>query len=168
MIATRLPVAAARIVHSLTREEGSGGCVGELQEAAGRLDREGFAMRPDWTTLRGRSTTACRDERRTWRMATRLAVPCVFHFRTPLSGDHGAVIRLPVRPSALEVSFGTRIEWDPAGRSHGSRVQCTARTFHWCWRGYGSRWMWSKPGVSVGRPWTFLAGTGRRAHTQEG
>ena len=52
MIATRLPVAAAHIVHSLTREEGSEGCVGELQEAASRLDREGFVMRPDWTALR--------------------------------------------------------------------------------------------------------------------
>ena len=47
MIATRLPVAAARIVHRLTNEEGSTGCVGELQEAASRLDREGFTALRD-------------------------------------------------------------------------------------------------------------------------
>ena len=41
-------------------------------------------------TERRWTPTSC-VKRRAWRVATRLAVPRVFLFRTPASGNHGAV-----------------------------------------------------------------------------
>ena len=46
MIHQRTPAVAESVVTALGQEEQLGGCVGELQEAAERLDHEGFWWRP--------------------------------------------------------------------------------------------------------------------------
>ena len=86
MISDRLPVVATSIVTALENQDARG-CLGELSEAAHRLDREGFVSGPDWRALSGGARPPVVSKRRAWRVATRLAVPGVFLFRTPLSGD---------------------------------------------------------------------------------
>ena len=63
------------------------GCSVELQESVSRLDRDGFIV-----PLLGDAATRCPTsldpcDRGAWRMESRMAVPFVFQFRTPFSGD---------------------------------------------------------------------------------
>ena len=68
-----------------------------------------------------------------WKMVTRLKgntvgqVPCVFLFRTPLSGDHGIVTVRPVRPRPLEVPLRIRVEQHPPRSFHKTRDQSAFR-----------------------------------------
>ena len=48
MIHQRTPAVAESVVRALSQEQLGGGCVGELRDAAVRLDHEGFWWRPSW------------------------------------------------------------------------------------------------------------------------
>ena len=100
--------------------------MGELQEAASRLDREGFAMRLDWTALRD-GALVMSAELGEWQHGWQYHASSAseHHFRETMVLSSAC----PSDQAALEVSFGTGIERDPAGSSHGSRVQGTARIF---------------------------------------
>ena len=52
MIDQRLPRVADRVVNTLMADEHPGGCLGELRNAAGLLDRHGFVGRPSWNSIR--------------------------------------------------------------------------------------------------------------------
>ena len=70
MIGMRNPTVADAVVESMSsHEEPVEECLGELRRATDRLDSEGFWWRPSWPDLR-----------RTWRVATRLAILVFFHF----------------------------------------------------------------------------------------
>ena len=57
------------------------------------LEREGFVSRPSWEELKG-GAKSLPPPTASWGMATWLAVPRVFRFRTPLSGDRsGQIVR---------------------------------------------------------------------------
>ena len=107
MIHQRTPAVAESVVTALGQEEQFGGCVGELQEAAERLDHEGFWWRPSWEALR-RGERPTSDERwRTWRVDTRLAVLGIIHFRHLLS-ESPAVKPYCRSSGALEVALWTQ------------------------------------------------------------
>ena len=58
------------------------------------LEREGFVSRPSWEELKGGARPLPPSLTASWGMATWLAVPRVFRFRTPLSGDRsGQIVR---------------------------------------------------------------------------
>ena len=52
MIDQRLPTVADRVVNTLRADEEPRGCLGELRNAAGVLDRHGFVGRPSWNSIR--------------------------------------------------------------------------------------------------------------------
>ena len=52
MIHQRLPDVADRVVQNLSDREDPGGCLGELRGVAIQLDRQGFAGRPEWHSLK--------------------------------------------------------------------------------------------------------------------
>ena len=52
MIDQRLPTVADRVVNTLRAYEEPRGCLGELRNAAGVLDRHGFVGRPSWNSIR--------------------------------------------------------------------------------------------------------------------
>ena len=52
MIWNRLPAVVLQVLGHLADDRITGGCLGELKEAAQRLDREGFVNRPTWLALR--------------------------------------------------------------------------------------------------------------------
>ena len=52
MINERNPVIAEHVEHTMTHEAHREGCLAELHNASGRLDREGFWWRPTWSELR--------------------------------------------------------------------------------------------------------------------
>ena len=56
MIDQRLSTVADRVVDTLNAEH-PGGCLGELHNAAGLLDRHGFVGRPNWNSIRGGNPT---------------------------------------------------------------------------------------------------------------
>ena len=51
MLQQRLPQLTGLVVHHLSHPIALG-CLGELQESASRLDRDGFVSRPSWDMLR--------------------------------------------------------------------------------------------------------------------
>ena len=54
MIHQRTLAVAELVVEAVCQEERPGAsCLGELQDAAARLEREGFWWRPSWEALRG-------------------------------------------------------------------------------------------------------------------
>ena len=52
MISERNPAVAEHVEHAMTQEVHHEGCLAELHNACGRLDREGFWWRPTWSELR--------------------------------------------------------------------------------------------------------------------
>ena len=52
MINERNPAIAEHVEHTMTHEAHREGCLAELHDASGRLDREGFWWRPTWSELR--------------------------------------------------------------------------------------------------------------------
>ena len=51
MLHQRLPHFTGQVVHHLSHPNAVG-CLGELQESASRLDRDGFISRPSWDMFR--------------------------------------------------------------------------------------------------------------------
>ena len=115
MLQQRLPQFTGLVVHHLSHPNASG-CLGELQESASRLDRDGFVSRPRWDMLR---TPPDRGARR---VASRLAVLFVFQFRTPVSGDGSACPVVCCRPRPLAITLRTMRQPGVAWVSHCGRV----------------------------------------------
>ena len=58
-----------------------------------------------------REAPSCEFRQRAWRVAPRLAVPCFFRFRTPLSGEHGVTPVVCRRPGSFATGPEFRV-WE--------------------------------------------------------
>ena len=147
MIHQRTPAVGESVVTALGQEEQLGGCVGELQEAAERLDHEGFWWRPSWEALR-------RGER-----------PPLMNVGEPGEWTHGWQFVKPYCRSsgALEVALWTQ-RWcssPPQPRNSPSLPICSV---FWCWNASICPFPSLRQFVKVAvRLWTFATTTERRA-----
>ena len=119
MIRERTPQVAEMVVHAMNGEPT--GCLGELQEASRRLDREGFLVETTMARASSWQTTAAEHNWGARRVATRLAVLGFFHFRRVLQEDPDTV-----SPSSqLSRTSSVPLQcWSSARlRSHGTRVR---------------------------------------------
>ena len=121
MLKQSLPQLTGLVVHHLSHPNASG-CLGELQESASRLDRDGFRLSSQLGHVAARRPTSTLPDRGARRVASRLAVPFVFQFRTPVSGDGSACPVVRGRPGPLAITLRTMRQPCVARVSHCARV----------------------------------------------
>ena len=163
MMSEQLPVVAISIVTALENQDARG-CLGELLEAAHRLDREGFVSRPDWRALScgARPPVASNPDPGEWQHGWQYhASSCSEHqFREtmmlstacPSDQAHGLV----------RATFSSE-----HARSLSSSCSLTSSVLS-CWRGCASLCTWLRPGASAGLLWMRSEDTGLHALVQAG
>ena len=96
----------------------------KFPRGAWRTERRSSPVGLGWVRAQTKlNPTPCCFQRGTWRVATRVAVPCVFRSQTPFAGDHGAVICVPSRSGSLAVSLKTRVQQYLPGSYNQYRIQ---------------------------------------------
>ena len=121
MIRERTPQVAEMVVHAMVGEQQTG-CLGELQEASRRLDREGFWWRPSWPELlmadRRRTQPGSQESQGEWQHGWQY-----WAFRHVLQEDPDTVSPSSHLSRTSSVPLWTQC-WSSARlRSHGTRVR---------------------------------------------
>ena len=152
MINERNPAIAEHVEHTMTHEAHREGCLAELHNASGRLDREGFWWRPTWSELRHgkRPPDSVSSEPGEWQHGWQFWASSVSdtHFRK------NSV--LPRCTAARQAHLRSH-----SGHNARFRLSCSACS---CWRGCNFHFRLRKPRVTgVVTLWTPLDATEPRA-----
>ena len=123
MISERNPAIAEHVEHAMTQEVHHEGCLAELHNACGRLDREGFWWRPTWSELRHgkRPPESVSSEPGEWKHGWQFWASSVSdtHFR-----KNSVLSRCTASP--LEVALKSQCRCRVGMRTHHSRMHGAA------------------------------------------
>ena len=165
MIAERLPRVADHVLVELAQNTNQG-CIGELREAAARLDREGFVNRPGWIALKDgqRPEVVEMWEPGEWHHGWQYyASSCSeYHYRETV-----VLARVPqTRPTSVPILDQGLLMYFWVAQQVSNSSCNRSLSARWLWRGYDFLCNSLRLLVFAARGWTRADGTVRHVHGQ--